>query len=190
MNRQAWLRASFAALGVVTGCALVIDKRSSELAIWNLTFLLLLPTPIVVLCLLLAEKWKVLLHLLIVPALLGYLAFQGLDWFYWPRNIRFQFWSPPGATGSYHCVQFQHQVGDQWVDGPLVEGWPMKVSFPDLNSDGHKDIRISEEKDHSGRVIEFVCLPNAKDGIYWKAHRMDSRLSASYKPAGICHNCP
>jgi len=71
-----------------------------------------------------------------------------------------------------------------------MEGWPMKVAFPDLDSDGHKDIRVLEEKDLSGRAIEFVYIPCANDGIYWKAHRMDSRLSARYKPAGICHNCP
>jgi hypothetical protein len=189
MNRQAWLRVSFAVIGVVIGCALVIDKRSSELAIWNLTFLLLLPIPIGVLWLLLAEKWKVLLHIIILPALLGYLAFQGLDWFYWPRNIRFQF-SSPGATGSFHRVQFQNQVGDQWVDGPSVEGWPMRVSFPDLDSDGYDDIRIVEESGRGGDVIEFLYIPNSKDGVYWKAHRMDSRLSASYRPAGICHRCP
>ncbi|HEY8962487.1 MAG TPA: hypothetical protein VIM57_09800, partial [Luteolibacter sp.] len=87
-------------------------------------------------------------------------------------------------------VQFQNQVGDQWLDGPSMEGWPMKVAFPDLDSDGHKDIRVLEEKDLSGRAIEFVYIPCANDGIYWKAHRMDSRLSARYKPAGICHNCP
>jgi hypothetical protein len=110
--------------------------------------------------------------------------------FYFPSNIRWSFGSPPGSSGSYHTVQFFENVGDVWIEGREVEGWPMRVAFPDLNSDGYKDIRVVEENDQRGDAIEFVYIPNATDGIHWKAHRMDSRLSATYKPAGISHNNP
>jgi len=190
MKRQAWLRASFGLLGVLIGVALVFDKQSSELAIWNLTFCLLIPMPIVVLILMLAQKWKILMHFLLLPALLGFIAFQCFNWFYWPSDLRFSFGSPLGASGSFHAVQFYHKNADQWIEGPEVEGLPMRVTLPDLNSDGYKDIRVVEENSHRGDAIEFVYLPNAKDGIHWKTHRMDSRLSATYKPAGISHNNP
>jgi hypothetical protein len=176
MKRQAWLRASFALLGVFMGVALVIDKQSSELAIWNLTFCLLLPIPIVVLVLMLAQKWKILMHFLLVPALLGLIAFLSFNWIYWPSSIRFSFGTPPGSSGSYHVVQFEHKIGDQWIEGPTVEGWPLRVAFPDIDSDGYSDIRVVEENGRRGDAIEFVYIPSAKDGIYWKTHRMDSRL--------------
>jgi hypothetical protein len=190
MNRQAWLRAFFAVLAVVVGFALVINKQSSELDLWCLAFFLLLLFPMAFLFLALAEKWRILFHFLLLPALFGFLAFQCFNWLYWPSNIRFSFGTPPGASGSYHTVQFYHKIGDHWIEGPEVEGWPLRVAFPDLDSDGYKDIRVVEENGHKGDAIEFVYVPNAKDGIYWKAHRMDSRLSATYKPAGIFHNYP
>ena len=190
MKRQVWLRALFAILGVLVGFALVIDKQSSELGLWNLTFTLFLLAPIAVLFLALAEKWKILLHLLLVPSLLGFLAFQSFNWFYWPSNIRFSFGTPPGSSGSYHEVHFYHKVGPSWIEGPTVEGWPMRVAFPDLDSDGYKDIRVTEELGHRGDAIEYVYIPHARDGIYWKIHRMNSRLSTTYKPAGIFLNCP
>ena len=188
MSRQAWLRSLFAVLAVVVAFALVIDKRSSELALWHIVFLLGLPVPVAILFLALAEKWKILLHFLLLPALLGFLAFHCFNWLYWPSDIQFSFGTPPGASGSYHVVQFYHQIDGRWIEGPTVEGWPMQVAFPDLDSDGYKDIRVVKENGHEGGAIEFVYIANAKDGIYWKAHRMDSRLSATYKPAGIFHN--
>jgi hypothetical protein len=181
----------FAALGVLVGLALVFDKRSSDMALWFLLgYFVILIVPIAILFLVLAGKWKILFHFLLVPALLGYLAFQCLNWFYWPPNIRFSVGTPPGSSGSYHVVQFDHRIGDQWIEGPTVEGWPMRVTLPDLDSDGYKDIRVVEENSHIDDAIEFVYIPNAKDGIHWKIRRMDSRLSATYKPAGISHNNP
>jgi len=190
MSRHAGLRALIAAFGLLVGVSLVIDKQSSELAIWGLCGLLFLPLPIVALFLMLAEKWKILLYFLVVPVLLGFFAFQGFDWLYWPRNIHFKFWSPPGASGSYHVVGFEHKVGDRWIEGPTVEGWSLRVAFPDLNSDGYRDIRIVEENSPSEDAIEFVYISNPTDGIYWKTHRMNSRLSVTYKPAGISFHQP
>ena len=190
MNRKAWLRALFAVLAVLVGYALVVDKQSSELALWHLALLLLLVVPLATLFLALAGNWKFLLHFLLLPALLGLLAFQCFNWLYWPSDIRFSFGTPPGASGSYHAVQFYQKIGHHWIEGPEVEGGPLRVAFPDLDSDGYKDIRVVEENDHRGDAIEFVYIPNAQKGIYWKSHRMDSRLSATYKPAGISYNNP
>jgi len=185
MNRQTWFKSLFAVLAVIVGFALVIDKQSSELALWYLLFLLLLLVPIAILFLALAGKWKILLHFLLLPALLGFLTFQCFNWLYWPSNIRFIFGASPGASGSYHVVQFYHEINGRWIEGPWVGGWPMRVAFTDLDSDGCKDIRVVQENSRSGDAIEFVYIPNAKDGIYWKARRMDAGLSATYEPAGI-----
>jgi len=191
MKPRLWLRALFAVLGLSLGVALVIDKQSSETALWILSFLFLLfIAPIVVLALAIARKWKILLHLILVPALIGYLGFHLFNWIYWPSTLRVGFGSPPGSSGSYHVAQFYHRVGTEWLEGPSVEGWPMRVSFPDLNSDGHNDIRVIEENCHSGDAIEFVFIPDGKDGIFWKPQRMDSRLSAAYDPSRFFHNYP
>lgn len=191
MKPRPWLRALFAVMGLSLGVALVIDKQSSETALWFLSLLLVVfVLPIVVLVLAIARKWKTLLHLVLLPALFGFIGFQVFNWIYWPSDIRVGFGSPPGSSGSYHVAQFYHRVGTEWIEGPLVEGWPMRVSFPDLNSDGHKDIRVIEENSHSGDAIEFVFIPDAKDGIFWKPQRVDSRLSAAYEPSHFFHNYP
>jgi hypothetical protein len=191
LKNRPWLRALFAVIGLSLGVALVVDKQSSETALWSLSLLLLVfILPIVVLVLAIAKKWKTLLHLVLLPALLGYLGFHVFNWIYWPSDIRVGFGSPPGSSGSYHVAKFYHRVGTDWIEGPSVEGWPMRVSFPDLNSDGHKDIRVIEENGHGGDAIEFVFISDAKDGIFWKPQRLDSRLSAAYKPSRFFHNYP
>lgn len=190
MKRRPWLRALFAVVGLLLGIALVIDKQSSETALWNLSFFFIFIVPILVLVLTIARKWKTLLHLVLLPALIGYIGFHGFHWIYWPSDIRVGFGSPPGSSGSYHVARFYHRVGTEWIEGPSVEGWPMRVSFPDINSDGHKDIRVIEEHGHSGDAIEFVFIPDAKDGIFWKPQRMDTRLSAAYEPSRFFHNYP
>lgn len=191
MKPHPWLRVFLAVIGLSLGVALVIDKQSSETALWLLSLLLLVVVlPIVVLVLAIARKWKTLLHLVLWPALLGFLGFHVFNWIYWPSNIRVGFGSPPGSSGSYHVAQFHHRVGTEWIEGPSVEGWPMRVSFPDLDSDGYKDIRVIEENGHRGHAIEFVFIPEGKDGVFWEPHRMDSRLSAAYKPSHFFHNYP
>ncbi len=191
MKQPPWLRALFAVIGLSLGVAFVIDKQSSEGALRLFLFpLLFFILPIIVLVLAVAQKWKALLHLVLFPALLMYLGFHVFDWIYWPSDIRVGFGSPPGGSGSYHIAQFYHRVGPKWIEGPSVEGWPMRVSFPDLNSDGHKDIRVIEERGNSGDAIEFVFIPDAKDGIFWKPERVDSQLSAAYEPLRFLHNYP
>jgi hypothetical protein len=106
MNRQTTLRAIFAILGVSVGIALAIDKQSSDMALWSLVFIYLLLVPIALLFLALAEKWRIILYFLLVPPLLGFLAFQCFNWLYLPSNIRWSFGSPTGSSGSYHTVQF------------------------------------------------------------------------------------
>lgn len=191
MKHRPWLRALFAVTGLSLGVALAIDMQSSEWALRLFLFLLLFfILPIIVLVLAVAQKWKALLHLVLFPALLMYLGFHVFNWIYWPSDIRVGFGSPPGGSGSYHIAYFYHRVGTEWIEGPTVEGWPMRVSFPDLNTDGHKDIRVIEEYGHSGDAIEFVFIPDAKDGNFWKPQRMESRLSAKYMPARFLHNYP
>ena len=191
MKPRRWLRAIFAVIGLSFGIALVIDKQSSETALWYLSFFFLIfIAPFVVLVLAIGRKWKILWHLVLLPTFLGYLGFHLFNWLYWPSNIRVGFGSPPGSSGSYHVAQFYHRVGTDWLEGPSVEGWPMRVSFPDLNSDGHKDIRVIEENTHRGDSIEFIYIPESKDGVYWAPHRMESRLCASYAPSRFYHNSP
>lgn len=177
-------------LGVLVGLALVVDKRSSEPILWLLLVLPAIGFPIVILFLMIAEKWKVILNFALIPLILGYLAYHSFHWIYWPSNIRFGFHSPSRASGTYHVVRFYHQIGDQWIDGPSVEGWPMTVSFPDINSDGYEDIRVMKKHLRNEGAIEFVFLPHAMDGIHWKSYRTNAKLSATYKPAGFFLNQP
>jgi hypothetical protein len=191
MKPRRWQRALSAILGLSLGVALVLNNLSNESALRILSGLLLVfVAPIGVLVLAMAGKWKILFHLILVPALLGFLVFHLFNLIYWPSDIRVSFGNPPGSSGSYVVAQFHHRVGEGWVEGPSVEGWPMSVSFPDLNSDGFKDIRVIEAHGHRGDAIEFVFVPDAKDGIFWKPHRMDSRLSAAYEPAHFFYHYP
>ena len=190
-NPFRWLRALFAVLGLWLGIALVLDKQSSESGLWMLTTVfVMLGLPIVVLMLLVTWQWRILLDIILAPALLAFLGFHAFHWVYWPSNLRVGFGSPPGASGSYHVAQFYHKVGAEWIEGPMVEGWPMRVSFPDLNSDGHKDIRVIEETGNRGDAIEFVFVPDGKDGIFWRPHRMESRLSVWYGASRFSLNYP
>lgn len=191
MNIRPWLRAVFAVLGVLIGIALVIDKQNSNLALWNLIGMaLILALPIALLLLVVAGKWKVIIHFVFVPFLVGWLTNMCFDFLHSPPGIRWSFGSPPGSSGSYHVLQFYQKIGDTWNDGPTVEGWPMKVTFPDFNSDGYKDIRVAALQDREDRAIELVYVPNPEGGAFWQVRRMDSKLSATYKPSGISYNSP
>jgi hypothetical protein len=119
--------------------------------------------------------------------LLAYCGFQITARYLIPADIRFDF-SCPGNTGSYHAVQFYFKHDGRWLEGPAVEGWPLKVSFPDLNGDGHCDIRVVENGGTGS--VEFVYLPQNDGHSFWRAVKNDSRLSAAYPPTDYFSNFP
>ena len=169
---------------------MVLDKANSDMALSSLVVLLACPGAMVLLFLALGEKWKWILDYVTVPVLLGTLSFQCLNWFYWPRHIRFFYSNPPGASGSFHVVEFQHLVKGEWIDGPSVMRYPMRVAFPDINGDGFRDIRVVESSEKQGKAIEFVFVPNAEDKIYWVLNRSDASLSATYEAGGVFQHWP
>lgn len=118
---------------------------------------------------------------------LGYAAFEATWHWLVPSNINFEF-SYPGASGSYHAVRFHFKVNGQWIAGPSVEGWPVTVRFPDLNGDGHPDIRVTET--NGSGVVEFVYLPDDNGKVYWHLVKNSSALSAAYEPAREFSNYP
>ncbi len=104
-----------------------------------------------------------------------------------PANISFAF-SYPGNTGSYHAVQFYFKDNGQWLEGPSVEGWPLTVSFPDLNGDGYPDIRVVPNVGEG--AVEFVFLPKNDGHVFWRPVKNDTNLSAAYEPANYFSNYP
>lgn len=191
MKVRQWITAGLPpVLGLWLGVVIVNFRHSSGTDLQFLIALLIVfVAPIVSLVLAATGRWKILFQLMLAPPLFAFLGVQLFSLVYLPSDIRVGFDYPPGASGSYHVAQFHHRVGEEWIEGPKVEGWPMSVSFPDLNSDGYKDIRVVETRNgHSGDSIEFVFIPDGKDGRFWKPHRMKSRLSATYKPAHLYYN--
>ncbi|MEM1058526.1 MAG: hypothetical protein AAGK14_04695 [Verrucomicrobiota bacterium] len=109
-------------------------------------------------------------------------------WLWQPSHVRF-FVSNPGATGSYQMMEFEHWMDGGWIEGPTVEGWPMYLTFPDIDGDGFQDIRVQDTV-HAGGVIEFIYQPKALDGVYWKPGRLEGRLTAGYPPSSTFYNYP
>ena len=132
-------------------------------------------------------RWAILGYAGVI--LLAYLGFQITTRYLVPSDIRYEF-TYPGNTGTYHMVQFYFRENGRWLEGPSVQGWPMKVSFPDLNGDGHRDIRVIERQDPGGGAVEFVYLPRNDGHIFWRAVRNDTRLSAAYLAADYFSNYP
>jgi hypothetical protein len=104
-----------------------------------------------------------------------------------PSYIRYTV-SYPGNVGSYHEVRFQFRHNGQWLDGPTVEGWPMTFSFPDLNNDGYRDIRVTDK--YEQKSVEFTYMPKNDGRCFWHPVKNNSRLSASYPPANYYSNYP
>jgi len=104
-----------------------------------------------------------------------------------PPEIQYEV-SYPGNTGSYHKVQFYFKHDGRWLEGPSVEGWPMTMSFPDLNKDGHRDIRVF--KNGTNTSVEFLYLPQNDGHCFWRAVKNDSELSAAYPPGNYFSNYP
>jgi hypothetical protein len=115
----------------------------------------------------------------------------GINWITYgilvPPYIRFIV-SYPGNVGDYHKVQFYFKHDGRWSEGPTVDGWPMTVSFPDLNHDGHRDIKVTENS--SGKSVEFIYLPKNDGRCFWRPVKNDSRLSAAYPPANYYSGYP
>jgi hypothetical protein len=118
---------------------------------------------------------------------LAFSAFQITSHCLVPSNIDYAF-SYPGNTGSYHMVQFYFRHDGHWLEGPSVEGWPLTVSFPDLNGDGHPDIRVTDNA--NGGSVEFVYLPKNDGHCFWRAVKNETRLSAGYPPGHYFSNYP
>ena len=98
-----------------------------------------------------------------------------------PKRISYEF--SYGQSGSWHEVQFRSIERGQAVKGPWVGGYPLQVSFPDLNSDGHSDIRVRG----SGQLTEYEYLPDSDGPSHWHLVRNEG-FKVSYPPDG--HHFP
>jgi len=94
-----------------------------------------------------------------------------------PDNIRYTF--DYGQSGSWHEVQFTLLLEGRTIKGPWIGGNPLDVRFPDLNGDGHPDIRVSK----ANRVTEFVYLPAGDGECYWHL-KQNSGYCVDYPPDG------
>jgi len=94
-----------------------------------------------------------------------------------PKRISYEF--SYGQSGSWHEVQFRSIERGEAVKGPRVGGCPLRVSFPDLNSDGHRDIRVQG----SGRLTEYEYLPDSDGPSHWRLVRNEGFM-VSYPPDG------
>jgi hypothetical protein len=175
--------------GILIGTLFAIDAKSSDSSFIGICLLLSMAYAAFLFVMLILGKGRRLLVRSACCGLLALITYEVLVRVQCPANIRFEF-SNPGNTGTYQKVQFYHKISGQWIKGPSVEGWPLTVSFPDINHDGHPDIRVVESLAPKKGAIEFIYIPESKDGIYWKAGRMDSGLSAGYTPGKIFHNYP
>lgn len=109
--------------------------------------------------------------------LLG-LAVAAFRWsFLHPKRISYEF--SYGQSGSWHEVQFRSIEDGENVKGPWVGGHPLRVSFPDLNSDGHRDIRVRG----TGRLAEYEYLPDSGGPRHWRLVRKNG-FEVSYPPDG------
>lgn len=94
-----------------------------------------------------------------------------------PKQISYEF--SYGQSGSWHEVQFRSIDRGETIKGPWVGGYPLRVSFPDLNSDGHRDIRVRG----SDRLTEYEYLPDSDGPSHWHLVRNEG-FKVSYPPDG------
>ena len=104
-----------------------------------------------------------------------------------PSGIRLEF-SYPGNTVSYQRLRVYFLQGKEWMEGPELEGWPMRVTFPDLNYDGHFDLRVTSI--YQKGTVEFIYLVKSDGRRFWHEVRDDSDLSVSYPPDGVAAKWP
>ena len=106
-------------------------------------------------------------------------SFAILHWWRIPSNIKFDFGY--GQSDSWQIVNFHFKEGGRWLDGPSIERWPMVVSFPDLNGDGYRDIRVEENGDPN-KVVDYIYLPKNDGKCFWHLVRNTSDLYTYYDP--------
>lgn len=94
-----------------------------------------------------------------------------------PKRITYAF--DYGQSASWHEVQFHSIEAEGIVKGPWIGGYPLSVSFPDLNADGHRDIRVRG----NGRIAEYEYLPKPDGARYWHLVRNEGFM-VSYPPDG------
>lgn len=179
----------FLILGLYAGCQVGLDAADSEpaftmLLVYGIIFL----GPFIGVGWLVwgswqppsKERWylRILRLFIMVLAIIGAHAFG--SWRVCPSHIRYEFDYSVGASSTWHEVQFHHLENGQWIQGPRVYAWPMAVSFPDLNHDGHRDIEVTGH----GRVT-FLYLPQNNGRQYWQLHEREGSYDVSYAPAGI-----
>jgi hypothetical protein len=100
-----------------------------------------------------------------------------------PSHIHYKF--DYGQTGGWQEVQFSYAKDGVEIEGPWVGGFPLRVSFPDLNHDGFPDIRVVETAGYgAGGVVEYIYLPQNDGEKLWHLVRHDSGLNVSYSPDG------
>jgi len=175
----------FGVVGGFLGLLLATDSRNSDSDLVGFCIILaFIAYGILAFLTLVFAIGEMLLLRSFLSGVIAFLTFQISSWFQCPSNIRYEF-SYPGNTGTFQKVQFYNKVAGRWLEGPSVEGWPLTVSFPDINHDGYPDIRVVESEAPQKGVIEFIYIPEPKDNVYWKAGKMKSALSASYLPGKI-----
>lgn len=118
-----------------------------------------------------------------VTAVCATVAWAATWWPLHPSNIDYRF--DYGASGGWHEVQFSFTRDGQKIEGPWVGGFPLRVSFPDIDRDGFKDIRVTETAGvGAGGTVEYLYLPKNDGTKFWKLFRNDTGLRVSYPPDG------
>ncbi len=123
-------------------------------------------------------KWKWLAGAVALTFLIPCLAWRGVWRWVHPPNIRYEF--SYGQSSSWGAVQFSFLANEEWREGPWVGAWHVTVRFPDLNGDGHADLRVTG---NGGMVAEYIYLPEGTNGRWW--HLINRRgFQVSYPPDG------
>ena len=105
------------------------------------------------------------LSLVFIMIFVPFFAYYGMWFFQNPLyfgGLRYKF--EYGHSPSWQAVQFSLFRDGEYVEGPWVGAYPLRVSFPDINGDKYRDIRI----DGYAGVVEYQFLPErGAHGQYW-----------------------
>jgi hypothetical protein len=126
-------------------------------------------------------------HLLVKLYLLGGLAVTLILAYYsvwllqnplYFQGVRYEF--SYGQSPTWQAVQFSYIQNGVTVKGPWIGSYPVRVSFPDIDHDGYRDIRITG----NGRLTEYRFLPDGRGkNQYWTLIQ-NSGYKISYKVDG------